>query len=761
MTGLALSPSTQGEIVQLVLHVACTGDDTPLQPLDLPSSVLRPSMPAPIPLDTNATDDFLARMQYTRRASAASVKHSWFIDKTVLTQHAPYFSAMFAHDFLESTACYVVLPESVFTVDSVHCLLKFMHEPSDWAVWVERHATDVLLCRHTSPWSMDDMMPDASPASCSTSNLSNSSPSISPALSAVFSPRSSSPTPPRSLSPMMTPSWEDDFMIYLLLDIYAAADYLGMTTLCMHAKDMLAQNTHQWTCYCQECVSLLPTLYAATYQVAQCFDWLHDKVIHMLTNDPEKALPGFWTQRSLAYLLTMAANEENAKSIAAVAASSPVPPSPSPIPPSTLEYHPYGHPPRCHSAPAAPIHPLDQQQEQQNHQLQHQHQQQLVGNLALMLSRRLCQRVNKTNAIESLHGCFIATQLLATHDPLVAWSRTLHAAVTSVQAKATIFITRYFEYYCTQYPALLSCVDGITYSFEFLEYMLMHMLEDQMDLDNCGLLYQGIVRDLICRHSVQYHDQVRHVLSVAKQIIVQYMSTRIDRLFFLGSLDVLDTRILKSLSIDLDVPAKQLVRALDRHPGLEPPSLKHILFPSPKITYRRTANASSLAMRRTLSLQSGASLPTSYVSVTSNHSVSLASRFKQWCQSSTSVTLSVVPTSSSLFSWTSVSLKSAKKKKTSLWHTLSLVSKKVQPGHHQKSTLLVVGKRVQLLRRPVLTVGTVKYMGPVCFATGLWVGVELDRRVGKNDGSVDGQRYFTTSPNRGVFVRSDDVKVVL
>lgn len=46
----------------------------------------------------------------------------------------------------------------------------------------------------------------------------------------------------------------------------------------------------------------------------------------------------------------------------------------------------------------------------------------------------------------------------------------------------------------------------------------------------------------------------------------------------------------------------------------------------------------------------------------------------------------------------------------------------------RKAMIVVVGKRVQLNRRPVLTVGTVKYVGTVCFAEGIWVGVELDRR---------------------------------
>lgn len=39
-----------------------------------------------------------------------------------------------------------------------------------------------------------------------------------------------------------------------------------------------------------------------------------------------------------------------------------------------------------------------------------------------------------------------------------------------------------------------------------------------------------------------------------------------------------------------------------------------------------------------------------------------------------------------------------------------------------------INKRVQLSRRPTLTVGTVLFIGHVNFADGVWIGVELDRR---------------------------------
>lgn len=55
--------------------------------------------------------------------------------------------------------------------------------------------------------------------------------------------------------------------------------------------------------------------------------------------------------------------------------------------------------------------------------------------------------------------------------------------------------------------------------------------------------------------------------------------------------------------------------------------------------------------------------------------------------------------------------------------------------------------------------GVVMFKGPVKFTSGLWIGVKYDEPFGKNDGSVDGVRYFTAPPNYGAFVKPMYVKV--
>ncbi|KAI7854366.1 hypothetical protein BDC45DRAFT_508181 [Circinella umbellata] len=70
--------------------------------------------------------------------------------------------------------------------------------------------------------------------------------------------------------------------------------------------------------------------------------------------------------------------------------------------------------------------------------------------------------------------------------------------------------------------------------------------------------------------------------------------------------------------------------------------------------------------------------------------------------------------------------------------------------------------RVRLIRRPLPTYGYVRFIGHVDFAPGEeWVGIELDSRVGKNDGSVKGKRYFSTDRDRGIFALKENLEVIV
>ncbi|KAI4487926.1 hypothetical protein M0802_011688 [Mischocyttarus mexicanus] len=66
---------------------------------------------------------------------------------------------------------------------------------------------------------------------------------------------------------------------------------------------------------------------------------------------------------------------------------------------------------------------------------------------------------------------------------------------------------------------------------------------------------------------------------------------------------------------------------------------------------------------------------------------------------------------------------------------------------------VVVGESV--LVRPYSYSGVIAYVGPTEFASGIWIGIELDAPTGKNDGAVNGHRYFNCRQKCGIFVKVD------
>ncbi|XP_022255370.1 CAP-Gly domain-containing linker protein 4-like [Limulus polyphemus] len=73
----------------------------------------------------------------------------------------------------------------------------------------------------------------------------------------------------------------------------------------------------------------------------------------------------------------------------------------------------------------------------------------------------------------------------------------------------------------------------------------------------------------------------------------------------------------------------------------------------------------------------------------------------------------------------------------------------------QKGCWLTIGMHVFVHNE----LGIVRYIGPVKFTDGIWLGVELRTPRGKNDGSVQGYRYFTCKSNYGLIVRPNRVTV--
>lgn len=74
------------------------------------------------------------------------------------------------------------------------------------------------------------------------------------------------------------------------------------------------------------------------------------------------------------------------------------------------------------------------------------------------------------------------------------------------------------------------------------------------------------------------------------------------------------------------------------------------------------------------------------------------------------------------------------------------------------ATTYKVGQKVETLAQQQ---GIIRYVGPIHVSDGMWYGIELSTAIGKNDGSVRGERYFDCPPQHGLFIREGNIQRVI
>ncbi|RDD41602.1 Tubulin-specific chaperone B [Trichoplax sp. H2] len=73
---------------------------------------------------------------------------------------------------------------------------------------------------------------------------------------------------------------------------------------------------------------------------------------------------------------------------------------------------------------------------------------------------------------------------------------------------------------------------------------------------------------------------------------------------------------------------------------------------------------------------------------------------------------------------------------------------------------IIEGARVELLWFDGSIVnGIIKYTGPLVSMIGEWIGVQLDRPIGRHNGLFKGRQYFTCPHRYGVFTRPENIRL--
>jgi hypothetical protein len=136
--------------------------------------------------------------------------------------------------------------------------------------------------------------------------------------------------------------------------------------------------------------------------------------------------------------------------------------------------------------------------------------------------------ITKRNAIHVLHSVHLCLSKIRSADPFPTWSQPSLALIHAILHHTIAMVSLNFEYYCVDYPILLSCVDGIGggFSVDFLDFLLKRILNNGIQDSNAAVLYQGVVRDLIGRQEVVKNVAVDGVLLEARQRCADYLTHR-------------------------------------------------------------------------------------------------------------------------------------------------------------------------------------------------------------------------------------------
>ncbi|KAI7879055.1 hypothetical protein K492DRAFT_148817 [Lichtheimia hyalospora FSU 10163] len=707
----------------------------------------------------------------------------------MLAAQSPYFYAMFCTQFRESSSSTVHLPGDLFSPAIAEATLRFFY-------------TDSLK------------VPDL----------------------------------PNVLPPGRQRLAQKKYTLRILQQMFPAGDYLGHgDTLCEAALYEMDLLCHGFKCVCADCAALLPSMLWFADKQAATMPTLRSALL-ALYSEPVHALAPLWSQQPFAILVgALTLTDESLAEQALL----------------TLFTTNNNSTSNTGSG---------------------------LSTLVDELRKHTLQNVTKHNAIHVLHSLHLCLSKLRGSNPFPTWSSPVLDILNPIVHHTVEMVASNFDFYCVEYPILLSCVDGIGHGFsvDFLEFLLNRVLTESIRDANAGILYQGIVRDLIGRQEMVQNLAVDGVLVDARKQCAEYLARRWVQVKAQKGFSRVEKEVMRQLSEDIGVPYRALTKPIESDftamfsfkskPGkikskplddgtnrssnrsrrlslsglrrqhsnttlksshddlrqlTRTRSLSNDMVPSrPIISDTLSAESinklsekglSSQPLIRLLSLESEArrqrqeggdgSSPThSHHSRSQSLPTCLADALlpldlpmHQGTKSSSSSSDNSASTNTSndtpgsptsprpsrlKFELPTTPLR-AKAPMQKPFLVPSAAPNEHSHGKHRRHgsrrarsphksrwgfgggssdisdddeliTMVtpVIGAKVELLRRPLPTLGMIKFVGNVNFAKGIWVGVELESRLGTNDGQVEGVRYFRTDPQRGVFVKIDDFKVV-
>ncbi|KAI9348381.1 hypothetical protein BD770DRAFT_421414 [Pilaira anomala] len=723
-----------------------------------------------VPSSSSTVTNSTKQQQVTTTTTTTTTPVSFPVHRFILASQSPYFYSVFCTEFREASTSSVHMPSDIFSSSTLQVILYYFY-------------TDTLI------------LPVSSSSSSTTQNKLN----------------------------------VKKHELRILQKVFTAADFLGhFDTICKAVLIKMSVLCHEFKCVCSDCAILLPSMLLFADKNEKYVPKLRSKLIALYA-DPLDSLAPLWSQKPFAILVNSMALQVPTK----------------PVSSTTMNDSAQVVSQIFNNKVSIPS-PTSNSQDNQSigSSTGHvEHYQTLITEI----TDRTFENITKHNSVRVLHSLHLCLSYIRGADPFPTWSQPTLTILNQFLHSTVDMISTNFDYYCVEYPILLSCVDGIGYGFsvDFLGFVLNRVLTDGIHDGNAAILYQGIVRDLGGRQEMVRNVAVDSVLLDSRVKCAQYIAKRWTFVKAANGFQTLEKDILRLLAEDINVPVRNLTKPLENDfsstifsfkPKKTPhtsvakavsndmnstnngSNSKRLSQDYPKIVGRTRSLSASISQEESIKkdTQSHYSDSEDLVVVsntvaTNSHSRRMMPKYRTYKRngSTGSLTDALLPielpkkkeeveetevtekdtprptrlrfslpdtpsrvnknsnrlTSTPGGSMNIAQMSSARKKKRakspgkSRW-SIGYNTSDSSDDEGPKKIVPAVGQKIELLRRPLPTQGTIKYIGDVEFAKGTWVGVELESRLGNNDGSVDGKRYFQTFPQRGVFVKIDDFKII-
>jgi hypothetical protein len=318
----------------------------------------------------------------------------------------------------------------------------------------------------------------------------------------------------------------------ILQKVFSAADFLGhFNTICKAVLVKMAIICHQFKCVCSDCSILLPSMLLFADKNEKYISHLRSKLIALYA-DPLDSLAPLWSQKPFAILVgSLSTNnpavvpitstkEDGAQVISQIFNSQVTINSP------VTQQQPTVESTSSFSSTSTTQHLIEE------------------------ITEKTFANITKHNSVRVLHSLHLCLSYLRGADPFPTWSQPTLNILNKFLHSTVDMISNNFDYYCVEYPILLSCVDGIGFGFsvDFLGFVLNRVLTEGIHDGNAAVLYQGIVRDLGGRQEMVRNVAVDSVLLDARIKSAQYIQKRWMQIKAENGFATIDKEILKLIS---------------------------------------------------------------------------------------------------------------------------------------------------------------------------------------------------------------------